>query len=45
VVVGWAEIAYWQLRAFRWTPSGGMEDLNITYASLLPPGSYLVSGV
>jgi probable HAF family extracellular repeat protein len=28
VVVGWAEIDYWQLRAFRWTASGGMQDLG-----------------
>jgi probable HAF family extracellular repeat protein len=28
-------------RAFRWTASGGMEDLNTTYANLLTPGSYL----
>jgi hypothetical protein len=28
-----------QLRAFRWTASGGMEDLNTTYASLLTNGS------
>jgi hypothetical protein len=28
-------------RAFRWTASGGMEDLNTTYASLLTNGSYL----
>ncbi len=27
--------------AFRWTPTGGMEDLNQTYASLLTDGSYL----
>jgi probable HAF family extracellular repeat protein len=29
-------------RAFRWTASGGMEDLNVTYASLLTDGSVLV---
>jgi probable HAF family extracellular repeat protein len=28
-------------RAFRWTASGGMEDLNTTYASLLTNGSVL----
>jgi probable HAF family extracellular repeat protein len=28
-------------RAFRWTASGGMEDLNITYAHLLTNGSVL----
>ena len=39
VVVGWA----WngRYRAFRWTPTGGMEDLNSTYANLLTNGSYL----
>jgi probable HAF family extracellular repeat protein len=41
VVVGWAENAEGDERAFRWTSEGGMEDLNITYASLLTPGSYL----
>jgi len=30
-------------RAFRCTAAGGMEDLNITYANLLTPGSYLWS--
>jgi probable HAF family extracellular repeat protein len=30
-----------QYRAFRWTASGGMEDLNTTYASLLTNGSVL----
>lgn len=30
-------------RAFRWTASGGMEDLNITYAGVLTDGSLLVS--
>jgi probable HAF family extracellular repeat protein len=42
VVVGWAENAARQWRAFRWTASGGMEDLNTTYASLLTDGSVLV---
>jgi len=41
VVVGWARNAAGDGRAFRWTASGGMEDLNITYASLLTNGSYL----
>jgi probable HAF family extracellular repeat protein len=41
VVVGWAENAAGEYRAFRWTASGGMDDLNITYASLLTDGSYL----
>jgi probable HAF family extracellular repeat protein len=33
----------WLERAFRWTVAGGMEDLNITYASLLTPG-WLLAG-
>jgi probable HAF family extracellular repeat protein len=41
VVVGWAENAAGQDRAFRWTAAGGMEDLNITYAHLLTDGSEL----
>jgi probable HAF family extracellular repeat protein len=41
VVVGWALNAAGQLRAFRWTAAGGMEDLNTTYASLLTDGSVL----
>jgi hypothetical protein len=28
-------------RAFRWTATGGMEDLNRTYARLLTQGSFL----
>jgi probable HAF family extracellular repeat protein len=41
VVVGGAENAEGGSRAFRWTASGGMEDLNITYAHLLTDGSKL----
>ncbi len=41
VVVGGASDAAWYWRAFRWTASGGMEDLNLTYASLLTDGSWL----
>jgi probable HAF family extracellular repeat protein len=41
VVVGWASKAAGRWRAFRWTASGGMEDLNVTYASLLTDGSKL----
>jgi probable HAF family extracellular repeat protein len=41
VVVGWAENAEGQKRAFRWTAARGMEDLNITYAHLLTDGSEL----
>jgi probable HAF family extracellular repeat protein len=43
VVVGVAQNAAVQSRAFRWTASGGMEDLNTTYASLLTNGSVLRS--
>jgi probable HAF family extracellular repeat protein len=43
VVVGESTNATGQRRAFRWTVDGGMEDLNITYASLLTPGSELRS--
>jgi len=43
VVVGEAENAAGLPRAFRWTASGGMEDLNITYAHLLTNGSVLYS--
>jgi probable HAF family extracellular repeat protein len=54
VVVGWARDAAGEYRAFRWTASRGMEDLNTTYASLLtnshlqrataisPDGRYIV---
>ena len=42
VVVGGAENADRQSRAFRWTAAGGMENLNITYASLLTDGSQIV---
>jgi len=42
VVVGRAQDAAGRLRAFRWTAADGMEDLNITYADLLTPDSYLV---
>jgi probable HAF family extracellular repeat protein len=41
VVVGMAYNAANQRRAFRWTATGGMEDLNTTYASLLTNGSEL----
>jgi probable HAF family extracellular repeat protein len=42
VVVGEAVNATGQGRAFRWTESGGMEDLNTTYASWLTNGSTLI---
>jgi probable HAF family extracellular repeat protein len=42
VVVGWALNAAGYVRAFRWTASRGMEDLNTTYASLLTNGSVLI---
>jgi probable HAF family extracellular repeat protein len=41
VVVGAAHDGAGLHRAFRWTASGGMEDLNTTYASLLTDGSEL----
>jgi len=41
VVVDRAYNGAGEWRAFRWTASGGMEDLNITYASLLTNGSVL----
>jgi probable extracellular repeat, HAF family len=41
VVVGYAINAAGYGRAFRWTASRGMEDLNTTYASLLTNGSVL----
>ena len=41
VVVGVARNDAGQRSAFRWTESGGMEDLNTTYASWLTNGSYL----
>jgi uncharacterized membrane protein len=41
VVVGRATNAAGQWRAVRWTASGGIEDLNTTYASLLTNGSVL----
>lgn len=40
IVVG-AAIENDQHHAFRWTEANGMEDLNITYAELLSPGSFL----
>jgi probable HAF family extracellular repeat protein len=45
VVVGWADNAVGQRRAFRWTAAGGMEDLNTTYASLLTPNGSVASVV
>jgi probable HAF family extracellular repeat protein len=45
VVVGVATNAAEQVRAFRWTPSRGMEDLNTTYASLLTNGSELIEAL
>jgi probable HAF family extracellular repeat protein len=39
--VGWSHNAAGQRRAFRWTPSGGMEDLSLAYTRHLTSGSYL----
>ena len=41
IAVGWSHIPSGQRRAFRWTPTGGMEDLTAVYQSLLSAGSYL----
>ncbi|MEJ5384123.1 MAG: hypothetical protein WHS44_04500, partial [Fimbriimonadales bacterium] len=41
IVVGWAENDDFEVRAFRWRQSSGMEDLNQTYAILLTNGSVL----
>ncbi len=41
VVVGFAGDARGSPRAVRWTPERGLEDLNLTYASLLGAGSAL----
>jgi probable HAF family extracellular repeat protein len=41
IAVGWSHIPSGQRRAFRWTPTGGMEDLSSVYANLLGSGSYL----
>lgn len=41
VVVGWSRDTSGNLHAFRWT-SAGIEDLNVTYASLLTGGSFLI---
>ena len=40
-IVGRGDDAQDRYVAFRWTPNGGMEDLNQTYASLLANGSRL----
>ena len=43
VVVGDAESEGGSKHAFRWTASGGMEDLNTTYASLLTDSSTILA--
>lgn len=43
VVVGIAQEAGGRWRAFRWTPTGGIENLTNTYAALLTDGSRLVT--
>ncbi|MCX7688277.1 MAG: PEP-CTERM sorting domain-containing protein [Fimbriimonadales bacterium] len=43
VVVGAEEDASYEWRAFRWTPAGRMENLNLTYARLLTDGSVLLA--
>lgn len=39
VVVGWTQGE----RAFRWTPETGIQDLNVAFANLLPPGYELTA--
>jgi probable HAF family extracellular repeat protein len=41
IIVGESHNAANQYRAFRWTLTGGMEDLNQSYACLLTDGSVL----
>lgn len=41
-IVGYAERTDGSGSAFRWTASGGMEDLNQSYSYLLGSGSYLI---
>jgi probable HAF family extracellular repeat protein len=45
IVVGRASITAERDHAIRWTPSRGIEDLNIAYADLLTPGSYLAEAL
>jgi len=42
IIVGWSRDSSGNRHAFRWTSSGGIEDLNVTYASLLTGGSFLI---
>jgi probable HAF family extracellular repeat protein len=42
IIVGSMRKSDGTLRAMRWTQAGGLEDLNVTYASLLGQGEYLV---
>jgi len=42
IIVGWSRDSAGNMRAFRWTSSGGIEDLNVTYAALLSGGSILL---
>ena len=41
IIVGSMRKRDGSLRAMRWTQAGGLEDLNVTYASLLGQGEYL----
>jgi probable HAF family extracellular repeat protein len=41
IIVGWSERAQGDWRAFIWTPTHGLRDLNVLYAHLLSPGSEL----
>jgi probable HAF family extracellular repeat protein len=42
-VVGWADDASNTQNAFRWTQSGGMQNLNTLYPYLLADGSRLIN--
>ena len=41
IIVGGMRKRDGSIRAMRWTQAGGLEDLNVTYASLLRQGEYL----
>lgn len=43
-VVGWVEVTSGTRRAVRWI-GNAIEDLNLTYATLLSPRSYLISAI
>ena len=45
IIVGWMRKSDGTYRAMRWTQAGGLEDLNVTYASLLGQGEYLAEAL